>query len=132
MILSERGGMLGINEAKDYGVRGTPRCGNPQYNLLRRCCGAAIIHPLRRVKPIRLDASNKNRRSAVSEAPSNETPAPCAREHQISVHALPPRELSFLGASLDYFGRAFSFPRNEFRHRFFRRHLARAPRQERR
>src|SRR5580693_10453358 len=85
------------------------------------------------VKPIRLDASNKNRWSAApEEALSHETPAPCAREHQISVHALPPRELSILGAPLDYFGRAFSFPRNEFRHRFFRRHLARAARQERR
>ena len=44
------------------------------------------------------------------KASSNETPAPRAREHQISVHALSPRELSVLGAALDYLGRRFSSP----------------------
>ena len=70
------------------------------------------------------------RRLNVDKGLIHETFAPRAREHQISVHALPPRELSVLGAPFDHFGRAFPQCGDEFRDRFFRRHLDRAARQE--
>ena len=59
----------------------------------------------------------------------HETPAPRPGEHQIPVHAVPPRELSVLGGSFDHRRAAVRLLRHEFRHRFRRRHGDRAARQ---
>ena len=62
------------------------------------------------------DAADMNGRRAY------ETSSPRAREHQIRLHALPPRELSVLGALSIVSVVLFLFVGDEFRHRFRRRH----------
>ena len=62
----------------------------------------------------------------------HETSSPCAREHQIRLHALPARELSAVGDAVDHLGAAVPLRRHEFRHRLCRRHADRHARQERR
>ena len=60
----------------------------------------------------------------------HETPPSRAREHEIRLHAVPPRELSAVGDPLDRLGADVPVRRHEFRHRLRRRHAGRYPRQD--
>src|SRR5271156_2446983 len=62
----------------------------------------------------------------------HETSSARAREHQIRLHAVPPRELSAVGAAVDRLGPHVPVRGHEFRHRLCRRHSGRHARQERR
>ena len=63
-------------------------------------------HPLRRGRIRRSTAARRKTALTWQKAVSYETSSR-SRGHQISVHALPPRELSLLGAHVDHFGRSF-------------------------